>query len=345
MKFEQIIRDIKNKIFYPVYFLHGEEAFYIDEISSLIEKSVLGETEKEFNQTILYGRDVDISTVVSNAKRFPMMANYQVVIVKEAQDIKDLGAKPIINNKTEKSYLQIYLDNPLKSTLLVFCYKYKKFDKRTSLAKAIDKKGVLFESKKIYDNQVPDWIENQLKKKGFSITPKATILLSEFLGTNLGKISNEINKLTINLQENTRINETHIENNIGISKDFNVFELQKALATKDTLKATSIVNYFAANSKDNPLIKVITILYPFFAKALMYHYISDRSQRNVASILSINPYFVNDYVRAARNYNLSKLNIVISLFREYDLKIKGVDSNVSDDGELMKELVFKILHC
>ncbi len=344
MKFEQILADLKNKIFHPVYFLYGEEPYYIDEISSFIEKNVLSETEKEFNQTILYGRDVDISTVISNAKRFPMMANYQVVIVKEAQDIKDLVVKPDTNNKAVGSYLQKYLEHPLKSTLLVFCYKYKKLDKRTSLAKTIDKKGVLFESKKIFDNQVPNWIENQIKKKGYTITPKATILLSEFLGTNLGKIINEINKLTINLPENTRITDTHIENNIGISKDFNVFELQKALAKRDAVKSVSIVNYFAANAKDNPLIKVIAILYPYFIKVLMYHHISDRSQRNVASILSVNPFFVSDYVTAARNYNLSKLNKVISVLREYDLKVKGVDSNTSDGGELMKEMIFKILH-
>jgi len=344
MKFEQIVADIKNKIFHPVYFLCGEETFYIDEICSLIENSVLSESEKEFNQTILYGRDVDISTVISNAKRFPMMSNYQLVIVKEAQDIKDIIAKSGPNSKSEESYLLKYLENPLKSTLLVFCYKYKKLDKRTLLAKTIDKKGVLFESKKIYENQIPDWIENQIMKKEYTITPKATVLLSEFLGANLGKISNEIGKLTINLPENTRITETHIENNIGISKDFNVFELQKALATKDSVKALSIINYFAANPKDNPLIKVIAILFPFFVKVLMYHYISDRSQRNVASILSVNPFFVSDYVTAARNYNIIKLNKVISVFREYDLKIKGVGSNIVEDGELMKELVFKIIH-
>ena len=166
MKFEKIISDIENKIFYPVYFLHGEEAYFIDEISSLIEKSVLSEAEKEFNQIILYGRDIDTSTVISNAKRFPMMSNFQLVIVKEAQDIKDLIAKPNPNTKSEESLLQKYLENPLKSTLLVFCYKYKKLDKRTSLAKTIEKKGVLFESKKIYDNKIPGWIEDQIKKKG-----------------------------------------------------------------------------------------------------------------------------------------------------------------------------------
>lgn len=344
MKFDQIVSDINNKIFHPVYFLHGEEVFYIDEISSLIEKNVLSETEREFNQTILYGRDVDVSTVVSNAKRFPMMANYQVVIIKEAQDIKDLVVKSDSGNKSGESNLIKYLENPLKSTVLVFCYKYKKLDKRTSLAKTLSKKGVLFESKKIYENKIPAWVENEIKKKGFSITPKATILLSEFLGTNLGKISNEINKLTINLPANTRINETHIENNIGISKDFNIFELQNALATKDAVKSVSIVNYFTANLKENPLVKVIAILYPFFAKVLLYHYIKDHSQRNVASILSINPFFVRDYATAARNFNLLKLNKVISIFREYDLKAKGVGSTIANDGELMKELIFKILH-
>ncbi len=332
MKFNQIITDLKNKIYYPVYFLTGEEPFYIDEISSYIEKNVLSEDEKEFNQTVIYGRETDVPTIVSYAKRFPMMSNYQVVIVKEAQQV----------NKIEE--LAPYIKNPLKSTLLVICYKYKKFDKRTTFANTIAKNSVLFNSAKLYDNKIPDWINDNLKQKGYSITPKASFLLSEYLGTDLSKISNEISKLIINLPENTEITDVHIEENIGISKDFNVFELQKTLGKKNVYKANQIINYFAANPKDNPIVKIISILYIFFSKLLIYHQLKDRSRNNIASALSINPYFVYDYENAAKNYSFEKLAKIISNLREYDVKSKGVGNISAKDGELMKELVYKILH-
>ena len=332
MKFNEIITDLKNKIYYPVYFLTGEEPFYIDEISSYIEKNVLSEDEKEFNQTVIYGRETDVPTIVSYAKRFPMMSNYQVVIVKEAQQI----------NKIEE--LAPYIENPLKSTLLVICYKYRKFDKRTTFASKIKKNSVLFESAKLYDNKIPDWINDNLKQKGYSITPKASFLLSEYLGTDLSKISNEISKLIINLPENTQITDVHIEENIGISKDFNVFELQKTLGKKNVYKSNQIINYFAANPKENPIVKIIWILYIFFSKLLIYHQLKDRSRNNVASALSINPYFVYDYENAAKNYSFEKLSKIISYLREYDVKSKGVGNISAKDGELMKELVFKILH-
>ena len=332
MKFNEIITDLKNKIYYPVYFLTGEEPFYIDEISSYIEKNVLSEDEKEFNQTVIYGRETDVPTIVSYAKRFPMMSNYQVVIVKEAQQI----------NKIEE--LAPYIENPLKSTLLVICYKYRKFDKRTTFASKIKKNSVLFESAKLYDNKIPDWINDNLKQKGYSITPKASFLLSEYLGTDLSKISNEISKLIINLPENTQITDVHIEENIGISKDFNVFELQKTLGKKNVYKSNQIINYFAANPKENPIVKIIWILYIFFSKLLIYHQLKDRSRNNIASALSISPDFVYDYENAAKNYSFEKLSKIISYLREYDVKSKGVGNISAKDGELMKELVFKILH-
>ena len=332
MKFEQILNDIENKIYYPVYLLSGEESYFVDRISDEIENNILSETEKEFNQNILYGRDVDAPTIVSYAKRYPMMANYQVVIIKEAQDLKDIED------------LAGYAEKPLESTVLVLCYKYKKIDKRKLLAKNVQKKGVLFESPRIYDNKVPDWIMNNLKSKGYSITPKAAAMMTEFLGTSLSKISNEISKLTINVPRGTEIKDVHIEENIGISKDYNVFELQKALGSKDVVKANKIINYFAANQKDNPLVKVVAILYGYFSKVMMYHQIKDKNRNNVASILSVNPFFVADYQLAARRYTMKNLMRVISLLREYDMKSKGVGSVSTDDGQLMKELVFKIMH-
>ena len=332
MTFDQIISDLQKKIYYPVYFLTGEEPYYIDEISSFIENNVLGDTEKEFNQTVIYGKDTDAASVMSYAKRFPMMSNYQLVIVKEAQDI----------NKIEE--LAPYIQNPLKSTILVLCYKYKKFDKRKSLAKNIIKTGVFFESKKLYENQIFAWINEYLRKKDYSITPKANLLLSQYLGTDLSKITNEISKLYINIPPKTQINEDHIEKNIGIRKDFNIFELQIALGSKDIYKANQIINYFAANLKENPVVKVISILYGFFSKTLIYHYLKNKSRNEVASALSINPFFVNDYQIAAKNYNIKKLSKIISSIREYDMKSKGVENISTSDGDLFKEMIYKILH-
>jgi DNA polymerase-3 subunit delta len=332
MTFEQILADLKNKIFRPVYLLSGEEPFYIDEIADYIEKYTLTEDEKEFNQSVLYGKDIDVATIISNCKRFPMMANYQVVIVKEAQEI----------DKIEE--LNSYIDNILNSTILVLCYKYKKIDGRTSFKKNAEKKGVFFESKKLYDNEIPGWITNYLKKKEFKITDNACKLLADYLGTDLQKIVNEINKLIINVPQNTSITPEIIEENIGISKDFNVFELQKALGNKDILKANQIINYFAANPKDNPLMKILPILYSYFIKILTYIELSDKSQRNAASVLSVNPFFVKDYEAASRKYSKEQLHQIISLLRQYDVKSKGVDNASVSDGELMKELIYKILH-
>jgi len=312
--------------------LSGEEAFFIDEISDYIEANVLNEGEKEFNQTILYGKETDVPTIVSVAKRFPMMSDHQVVIVKEAQELKNIED------------LASYVKQPLNSTLLVLCYKYKKFDKRKTIAKTIAKAGVFFESAKLYENKIPEWINNQLKLKGYTIRPKAAQMLTEFLGTDLSKISNEIGKLEINLPKGTEITDIIIEENIGISKDYNVFELQKALGSKDVFKANQIVTYFAANQKDNPIPKVVGVLNNFFSKLLVYHATPDKSPSNIARALSIVPFFVTDYQKAAQKYPFQKLAQIISLLREYDLKSKGVNNSSTTDGELMKELVFKILN-
>ncbi len=332
MNFNQILTDLNNKLYHPVYFLMGEESYYIDEISNYIEKNVLDETEKEFNQSILYGKDVKIPDIVSYAKRYPMMSNYHVVIVKEAQNIKKIED------------LQSYLENLLSSTILVICYKYKKLDKRKAIAKLIAKKGVLFETPRIYDNQVAGWITDYLKKRKHSISPKASALIAENLGTNLGKIVNELEKLLINLPANSEITPEHIEKNIGISKDFNVFELQSALTKKNIYKANQIINYFSSNLKENPIQKILVNLYSYFSKVLVYHFLSDKSNQSAASALSVNPFFLNDYKAAARNYSKEKLFTIMSDLRKYDLKSKGVDNTSTNGGELMKELVFKILH-
>jgi DNA polymerase III subunit delta len=329
---DNLLAGLKNQIYYPVYLLHGEEPYFIDVVSDYIEENVLSDLEKEFNQTIVYGKDCDVPTLVSYARRFPMMANYQVLIVKEAQDLDRIED------------LQSYLENPLKSTILVLCYKYGKFDRRKAFYKSVEKHGVAFESPRIYDNKVPEWINEYLRKRNYTITPKAAILLTEFLGADLGKIANEIQKLLINIPAGAEINEDYVEKNIGISKDFNVFELQKAIGRKDVAKANQIILYFAANPRENPLVKIMPILYSYFSKVLLYHYLPDKSKNMVASALSVNPFFVADYQQAARNFPVGKVVSVISNLREYDLKAKGVDNASATDGELMKELIFKILH-
>ena len=334
LSFEDIITNLKNKIYHPVYFLHGEESYFIDIISDYIEQNILNDLEKEFNQTIVYGKDINIPTLISYAKRFPMMANYQVIIVKEAQDLE----------KIEE--LAPYFEHPLDSTILVFCWKYEKVDRRKTVFKTVEKTGVLFESAKLYDDKIPGWIADYLKKRNYSISLKAALLLTEFLGNDLSKVVNEISKLIINVPAGQEITEDYVEKNIGISKDFNIFELQKALGKKDVLKSNQIILHFAANARENPLVKIIPLLYSYFSKILLYHYLPDKSRNTAAAALSINPFFLQDYQIAAGNYPVSKLFSVISVLREYDLKSKGVDSNSTSfpDGELMKELVFKILH-
>ncbi len=333
MTFEQLLSDLQNKNFHHIYLLMGDEPYYIDKISEYIEKNALEESEKSFNQVILYGNDIDAAVVINTSKRYPMMSKYQVVIVKEAQNIKNFDD------------LIYYVESPLKSTILVLNYKYKKLDKRKKLYTSITKNAVVFESNKLYDSKIPDWISGYLSKKKLSIQPAAAVLLGEFLGNDLGKIVNELEKLILTLPQNEKtINSLHIEKNIGISKDYNNFELQNALATKDVLKANRIINYFDKNQKNNPITLTITSLYYYFSKILLYHNLSDKSKGSVAASLKINPYFVGDYQKAARSFSLGKTIHIISLLREYDLKSKGAGNNSASPGDLLKELIYKILH-
>ncbi|MCK5639057.1 MAG: DNA polymerase III subunit delta [Flavobacteriaceae bacterium] len=332
-RIEQIVDEINSGNTKPVYFLMGEEAFYIDKISDFIENNILSDSEKEFNQMVLYGRDVTIEDIVANAKRFPMMAEKQVVIVKEAQDL---------SRTIEK--LSSYAENPQPTTVLVLCYKYKTLDKRKKLAKIVSKSGCLFESKKLYENQVGEWISSNLKDRGYNIEPKAVQMLVEFLGSDLSKINNELDKLTLVLPKGASISASHIEANIGISKDFNNFELRKSIGEKKILKANQIANYFAHNPKSNPLVMTISLLNSFFTQLLMYHGLKDKGKINVAKTLRINPYFVNEYQSAARNYPMRKVAQVISLLRSADIKSKGVGASNLPQGDILKELLFKIMH-
>ncbi len=341
--YEEIFRNLKNKIYSPVYLLHGDEPYYIDRISDYLETSVLGDMEKEFNQTIVYGRDCEPLSLISMAKRYPMMSNYQVLIVKEAQDMHYFKKKKD-DEKIDSDPLLNYFQNPLSSTLFVLCFKYKSFDKRTKLYKAIEKHATVFESKKLYDNKIPEWINHYIQEKGYKIQAKASQLMTDSLGTDLSRIANECDKLFINLKPGQEIDTTHIEQNIGISKEFNSFELNAALALKNASKANRIINYFIANPKTNPMPLTIGTLYSFFSKVLLIHSLPDKSQNAVASALGMSPYVMTDYMNGAKNYSSRKVASVIHLLHEYDLKSKGVGNTSTEDGGLLKELVYKIIH-
>lgn len=332
LTFQQIITDIHKKKYAPIYFLMGEEPYFIDMISDTLEEEVLDESEKAFNQIVVYGRDVDIDTVATHAKSFSMMGGYMVVIVKEAQDLKNI-------EDFEK-----YIDSIPPTTILVFDYKYKKIDKRRALAKKIDKIGVLFESKKLYENNIPGWIQTYLSDKGYTITPKATQMLTDYLGTDLHKVRNELDKLVIAMPKTKKIDDADVERNIGISKDFNVFELQNAIGQRDVMKANRIVHYFGDNPKENPLLVTAIALYGYFTKLLKVHYATDPSPNGLAAALGVSPFFVRDYQMAARNYSIADCVRCISILRDFDLKAIGYNAPDVSEKDLYREMVFRILH-
>lgn len=333
MTYEQILADIKKRVFYPIYLLMGEEPFFIDTISNELENSILDEADRSFNQIVIYGSDVTAKDIMMQARAFPMMGDRLVVIVKEAQNVKDI------------ENLADYIDKLPATTILILNYKYKKLDKRRALAKYIDKKGVLFESKKLYDNNIPEWITKYLASKKYNITPKATQMIADFLGNDLHKVRNELEKLMVAIPASKRIDDVDVEYNIGISKDFNVYELQKAIGSKDFLKANRIINYFGDNPKDNPIIMTITVLYGYYTKLLKLHFSKDKSRSTLATMLGVNPFFVNDYLEAAGNYSWVDCMHCIEVLREFDLKSKGYNS-CSDvtHKDLYREMLFKLMN-
>ncbi|MCK0159676.1 DNA polymerase III subunit delta [Allomuricauda sp. F6463D] len=331
-KVKAIVAEINKGNPKPIYFLMGEEPYYIDRISQYIADNVLSEDEKGFNQMVLYGKETSVDEVVANAKRFPMIAEHQVVIVKEAQHL----SRTIEN-------LASYAENPQPTTILVLCYKYKKLDKRKKLYKTIKKNGELFESKKLYENQVADWIRRTLANKKYKMSPKSCVMLVEYLGTDLSKINNELDKLTLVVPPATEITPDLIEEHIGISKDFNNFELKKAIGERNVKKASRIIDYFAQNPKDNPFVVTVTLLNTFFTQLLQYHGLNDHSPSNVAKVLGVNPYFVNEYVVAAKNYPMKRVSGIISSLRTLDLKGKGVGASNMAQADLLKELLYKII--
>jgi len=330
---KKIIEDIQKGTPAPLYFLMGEEPYYIDRIADYIGTHVLSEQEKGFNQMVLYGKDVTVDEIISNAKRFPMMSEYQVIIVREAQHL----SRTIEN-------LSSYAAQPQPTTILVICFKYKKLDRRKKLMKTLrDSNAVVFESKKMYENQVSDWIRRVLLGSGYKISHKAAALLVEYLGTDLSRIYNELEKLKGILPRGSEIDPGVIEMHIGISKDYNNFELKNAIAERDIPRATRIIKYFAENPKENPFVMTVSLLNTFFSQLLQYHGLRDHSPKNVARALHINPYFVSEYQTAARNYPMKKVSRIISVLREMDLKGKGVGSPALKQEDLLKELLHKIL--
>ena len=332
--YEGIIRELQAKQYRPVYYLMGDEAFYIDKIADYIIDNVLNDTEKEFNQTILYGADVDAATIINAAKRYPMMSEYQVIVVKEAQ---------AVHNMEE---LVFYLQKPLKSTILVLCHKHGSLDKRKKLAAEIEKVGVLYESKKLKEAQLPAFIAAYIKQKGFDIDQKATAMLAEFVGTDLSRLVGEMEKLIITSSKNsTKITPEQIEKNIGISKDYNNFELRSALVEKDVLKANKIVKYFEENPKTNPIQMTLSLLFGFYSNLMMAYYAPEKSEQGIAAFLGLkSPWQAREYMAAMRKYSGIKTMQIISEIRTTDAKSKGVENSSLSDGDLLRELVFRILH-
>lgn len=332
--YEEIARNLKNKIYSPVYFLMGEEDYYIDRISDYIMDTVLTETEKEFNLTLLYGSDTDIVSIINAARRYPMMSKYQVVIVREAQNLKNLDE------------LIHYLQKPMSSTILVMCYKHGTLDRRKKITAELEKAGVLFESKKLKDTQLPGFISSYLKRKQVEIEPKASEMMAEFVGTDLNRMAGELEKLIITLPAGQkRITAEQIERNIGISKDYNNFELRNALIEKDVFKANQIVKYFEDNPKNNPLQVTLTVLFNFFSNLMLAYYAPDKSDQGIASQLGLrSPWQAKDYMAGMRKYTGVKVMQIIGAIRTCDAKSKGIDNPSTPDGELLRELVYFILH-
>ena len=332
--YEEIARDLKNRIYKPVYYLMGEETYYIDKISEYIAQTVLTDEEKEFNLTVMYGADTEVATIINTAKRYPMMSEYQVVIVKEAQSVK----------KMEE--LSFYLQKPLQSTILVLCHKHGTIDRRKKLAAEIEKVGVLFESKKIKDAQLPGFIASYLKRKSVDIESKASEMMAEFVGTDLSRMAGELEKLVITLPQGTRrVTPEHIEKNIGISKDYNVYELRAALVAKDVLKANTIIHFFAQNPKANPIQQTLGGLFGFFSNLMLAYYAPEKTEQGIAAQLGLrSTWQAREYITAMRNYSGVKVMQIIGEIRYCDARSKGVGNSSLSDADLLRELIYKILH-
>lgn len=350
MTHHQILTDLKNKKFAPVYFLTGSEPFFVDQICDFFENHLLSEGEKSFNFTLRHGRDtikrtgkqggtyteaLDFQTIYNDLTRLPMMSPYQLVILKEAQEFKDLQK------------LSGYIEKPSPTTIFVICWKHKRFNANSKFGKIVKAKTVYFSGKKLWDNEVPDWISSELRTRKLRINPRAANLMAEYLGTDLSKISNELEKLKINLPEGTEVTGKHVEEFIGISREYNIFELQKAIGKRDVIKTNRIINYFISNPKKNPLVLIIGTLFNYFSKIYMFHYLKNANEKEVMSKLNLrSSYILKEYRSTVKHYSFPKTMEVLNILKEYDLKSKGVGFNnvAKPEGELLKEMTWRILH-
>jgi len=334
MDYKAIIKDIQNKKFENIYFLHGEETHFIDEITNALVENVLEPHERDFNQAIIYGKDADVLNVISEAKGYPMMANRKLVILKEAQEVKD----------KDFELFESYFEQPSDLTVFVINYNHKTFDSRKKIAKTAAKKGLVFKSDKVKDYLLPDWISNYVKTTGYGISTKASIMLAEFIGSDLSRIANELKKLFIVLEKGTTINEVHVEENIGISKDFNAFELINAIAVRDVNKSYQIAKYFEHNPKAGDINMIIPAAFSFFSRIMRIHFLPTKSKEAIASALKIHPFVASQMLNASKVYNPKKIASNISILHEYDLKAKGINNASFPQSELMREMLFRLLH-
>ncbi|WP_025761595.1 DNA polymerase III subunit delta [Dyadobacter tibetensis] len=332
-----VLKELKSKKYKPIYFLYGDEPYYIDMVAEILESRIVPESEKGFNQFVLYGKDTDLAGVLSHARRFPFMADRQLVLVKESQRLGGM------DNKDQQARLTEYASHAPDTTILVFCH-HGTMDERKGFVKAMAASGVVMQSKKMYDNKLPDWVASFCVAEGVKISPKAIQMLVANIGNDLKRLASEIRKITVNLRVDQGIDAAAVEEFVGISKDYNVFEFQKAIGSRDVLKANQIASYFAANTKDNPLAPMLTILYSFFSKLLLLHSSHDRSERTLAALLGVNPFFVKDYTLASRYYPLPKVTHIIGYIRDADARLKGLEGGSIGEAEILRELVFKILH-
>jgi DNA polymerase-3 subunit delta len=331
---DEILKELKSGKYRPIYYLMGEESYYIDQIADYISDNILNEIEKEFNLTVIYGIDTDVATIINAAKRYPMMSERQVVIVKEAQSIRNMEE------------LVFYLQKPLESTILVICHKHGTLDRKKKLAAEVEKCGILFDSKKIRESQLPTFISLYLKKRNIDIETKAVVMIADFVGSDLSRLTGELEKLIITLPKGqTRITPNLIEKNIGISKDYNDFELRSALIAKDTLKANKIIKYFAENPRTNPIQMTLSILFGFFSNLMLAYYAPEKTEQGITNMLGLrNTWQARDYIAAMYKYHGVKTMQIIGEIRYADAKSKGVDNPSLSDGDILRELIFKILH-
>lgn len=331
MTFESIMKDLKAGKYHPIYFLYGDEPYFIDQVSDYIEKNVLTEAEKSFNQVILYGKETEFKTIVDEARQFPMMASKRLIIVKEAQEMKSLPE------------LISYIEKPSSSSILVICHKYKKLDKRTKFSKILDEKAIVFDSKKLFENQVSPWIRDFIKVKGLTAEAGVPDIIAEYLGADLSKISNELNKLILNFDTNTTITVNDVKEQIGISKEFNVFELQRVLGERNYVKAAMIINYFKENPNANPSTLIISSLYSYFNKVMITRSHSNLTDQDLSKQTGVNPFFLKEYRNAAKNYSMPQLIKIFQMLKSADKTSKGISNRRSDEGAIFKDILITFL--